>query len=108
MVRRGLPRIAALSGAEAARARHLVVHSPVRAGSDAVTWTLTLLADDGEPLAESRTTSPDYPLPISDIAQVHLDVVGLEAAGGWIPQQGAHGAGPRFRAAVRVAPAPPD
>lgn len=105
MVRRRLPRIAALSGPEAARARHLVLHSPVRAGTEAVTWTLTLLADDDVPLAESRTTAPDFPLPIADIAQVHLDVVGLEAAGRWVPQE-PEGDGPRFRAPVRVAPPP--
>jgi len=97
-----LPRIAALSGAEAARARHVVVHSPVHAGPDALTWMLTLVAEDGEPLAESRTTSPNFPLPLGDIAQVHLDVVGLVTADGWTEEQTRDG-GPRFQARVRPA-----
>lgn len=101
MRRRMLPRIAALSGPEAARARHVVVHSPVHAGPDAVTWMLTLVAEDGAPLAESRTTSPNFPLPLGDIAQVHLDVVGLVRAGGWTQEHADDG--PRFRARVRPA-----
>ncbi|WP_217616113.1 hypothetical protein [Cellulomonas sp. GbtcB1] len=100
MTRRRLPRIAALSGPEAALARHVDVHSPVPAGTDALTWTLTLLDDGGVPLAESRTTSPDFPLPLADIAQVHLDVVGLARAGEWEPVA-TRGGGARFRAPVR-------
>lgn len=99
---RRLPRIAALSGPEAGRARHLLVHSPVHAGADAVTWTLTLLAEDDVPLAESRTSAPNYPLPLEDIAQVHLDVVGLSATGRWTPEPSEDGA-PRFRTPVRPA-----
>ncbi len=98
-----LPRIAALSGAEAAQARHVVVHSPVHAGPDALTWMLTLVTEDGAPLAESRTTSPNFPLPLGDIAQVHLDVVGLVAVDGWTEEQTGDGE-PRFHAAVRPAP----
>lgn len=105
MTRRRLPRIAALSGPEAARARHVDVHSPVPAGTDALTWTLTLLDAAGVPLAESRTTSPDFPMPLADIAQVHLDVVGLAQAGAWEPVATA-GGGARFRAAVRATPPP--
>lgn len=97
-----LPRIAALSGAEAARARHVVVHSPVPAGSAGLTWTLTLLGDGGTALAESRTSSPDYPVPLGDIARVHLDVVGLEQTGEWEPLPVRHGSA-RFRAPVRPA-----
>ena len=107
MSRRRLPRIAALSGPEAHQARHLVVHSPVRAGADAVTWVLTLLADDDVPLAESRTTAPNFPVPLADIAQVHLDVVGLGTAGRWVPQPSEDGT-PRFRAPVRVVDLPDD
>lgn len=99
-----LPRIAALSGAEAAQARHVVVHSPVHAGPEALTWMLTLLAEDDAPLAESRTTSPNFPLPLGDIAQVHLDVVGLVTTEGWTEEQTGDG-GPRFRAPVRPAAA---
>ena len=101
MTRRRLPRIAALSGPEAALARHVDVHSPVTAGAGAVTWTLTLLDGGGVPLAESRTTAPDFPLPLADIARVHLDVVGLAQAGEWrtVPAAGGH---VRFRAPVRV------
>lgn len=109
MTRRRLPRIAALSGAEAARARHVEVHSPVPAGPGALTWTLTLLGDDGAPLAESRSTSPDFPVPLAGIAQVHLDVVGLQQAGDWTalaaPDPGPPG--PRFRAPVRELPPAP-
>ncbi|WP_431837025.1 hypothetical protein [Cellulomonas sp. Y8] len=105
MTRRRLPRIAALSGPEAALARHVDVHSPVPAGTDALTWTLTLLDDGGVPLAESRTTSPDFPLPLADIAQVHLDVVGLARAGEWEPVT-TRGGGARFRATVRPTPPP--
>ncbi|RMI13385.1 hypothetical protein [Cellulomonas triticagri] len=103
MRRRRLPRIAALSGADAALARHVAVHSPVAAGPAALTWTLTLLAEGGGPLAESRTTSPDFPVPLADIAQVHLDVVGLVQAGEWEPVP-VRGGGVRFQAPVRVAP----
>ncbi|VTR75854.1 MULTISPECIES: hypothetical protein [Cellulomonas] len=106
MTRRRLPRIAALSGAEAARARFVVVHSPVAAGPGAVTWTLTLLGVHGAPLAESRTTAPDFPLPLADIAQVHLDVVGLAQSGEWKAVPTAHGE-PQFQAPVRALP-PPD
>ena len=56
MTRRRLPRIAALSGPEAALAEHVDVHSPVPAGTGALTWTLTLLDGAGVPIAESRTT----------------------------------------------------
>jgi len=105
MTRRRLPRIAALSGPEAALAQHVDVHSPVPAGTDALTWTLTLLDGAGVPLAESRTTSPDFPLPLADIAQVHLDVVGLAQAGEWEPVA-TTGGGARFRAAVRATPPP--
>lgn len=104
--RRRLPRIAALSGPEAARARHVAVHSPVPAGPAVLTWTLTLLADGGGPLAESRTSSPDFPVPLADIAQVHLDVVGLVQTGEWEPVPLRDG-GVRFQAPVGVAP-PPD
>lgn len=107
MARRHLPRIAALSGPEAGRARHLLVHSPVRAGADAVTWTLTLLGDDDVPLAESRTSAPNYPLPLADIAQVHLDVVGLRTTGGWASQPSEDGT-PRYRAPVRALGMPDD
>lgn len=103
MTRRRLPRIAALSGAEAARARHVDVHSPVPAGSGVLTWTLTLLDDTGAVLAESRTTSPDFPVPLAGIAQVHLDVVGLQQAGDW---DALGSAGPRFRAPVLPLPPP--
>ncbi|WP_454051748.1 hypothetical protein [Cellulomonas sp. Marseille-Q8402] len=105
MTRRRLPRIAALSGAEAARARHLDVHSPVPAGPGAVTWTLTLVDDAGAPMAESRTTSPDFPLPLGDIVRLHLDVVGLEQAGEWTSPEPSAGE-PRFRAPVRTLPPP--
>jgi hypothetical protein len=105
MGRRRLPRIAALSGADAARARHVLVHSPERAGPAVLTWTLTLLDDGGTALAESRASSPDFPVPLADIAQVHLDVVGLEQAGDWEPLP-VHGGAVRFRAPVRVAPCP--
>ena len=105
MTRRRLPRIAALSGPEAADAHHVEVHSPVPAGPAALTWTLTLVAADGTPLAESRTTSPDFPLPLADIAQVHLDVVGLVQTGEWEPVAAPRG-GARFRAAVRTTPPP--
>jgi len=101
MRRRRLPRIAALSGAQAARARHVLVHSPVRAGPAVLTWTLTLVADGDVPLAESRASSPDFPVPLADIAQVHLDVVGLEQAGEWEPLPVRAGEA-RFRAPVRV------
>jgi hypothetical protein len=103
MRKRRLPRIAALSGVQAAQARHVLVHSPVRAGPAVLTWTLTLVADDDVPLAESRTTSPDFPVPLADIAQVHLDVVGLEQAGEWEPLPVRRGEA-RFRAPVRVVP----
>jgi hypothetical protein len=106
MRKRRLPRIAALSGAQAARARHVLVHSPVRAGPAVLTWTLTLVADEDVPLAESRTTSPDFPVPLADIAQVHLDVVGLEQVGEWEPMPVRPG-DVRFRAPVQVA-APAD
>jgi hypothetical protein len=107
MTRRRLPRIAALSGAEAARARHVEVHSPVRAGAGALTWTLTLLDEAGSALAESRTTSPDFPVPLGGIAQVHLDVVGLRQEGDWteLPPDAARPE-PRFRAPVRPLPPP--
>lgn len=105
MSRRRLPRIAALSGAEAARARHVDVHSPVPAGPGALTWTMTLVDDDGAPLAESRATSPDFPLPLGDIAQLHLDVVGLAQAGDWAPIPSTTGTA-RFRAPVRPLPPP--
>jgi hypothetical protein len=105
MTRRRLPRIAALSGPEAARARFVVVHSPVPAGTAAVTWTLTLLGAHGAPLAESRTTAPDFPLPLADITQVHLDVVGLTQAGEWRAVPTPDG-GPQFQAPVRALPLP--
>ena len=105
MTRRRLPRIAALSGPEAALAHHLDVPSPVPSGADALTWTLTLLDAGGVPLAESRATSPDFPVPLADIAQTHLDVVGLAQAGGWEPVPTADG-GARYRAPVRATPPP--
>jgi hypothetical protein len=107
MTPRRLPRIAALSGPEAARARHVEVHSPVRAAAGVLTWTLTLLDEDGTPLAESRTTSPDFPVPLGGIAQVHLDVVGLRQEGDWAevhPDDGRPD--PRFRAPVHPLPPP--
>jgi hypothetical protein len=106
MTRRRLPRIAALSGAEAVRARHVEVHSAVAAGPGALTWTLTLLDGDGTPLAESRATSPDFPVPLAGIAQVHLDVVGLQQAGDWaeLAAPDPVRTGPRFRAPVRELP----
>lgn len=106
MTRRRLPRIAALSGPDVERAAHVDVHSPAPAGPAALTWTLTLLDARGVPLAESRTTSPDYPVPLGDIARTHLDVVGLTRTGEWRSLTTAGGA-PRFRASVRVGP-PPD
>jgi len=104
MTGRRLPRITALSGAEAALACHVVVHSPAPA-DPALIWTLTLTRADGAPLAESRITSPDFPLPLADIARVHLDVVGLVQSGDWEPVPGVPG-GPRFRAPVRTSPPP--
>jgi hypothetical protein len=108
MTRRRLPRIAALSGVEAAHARHVDLHAPVAAGGGVLTWTLTLLDDAGSALAESRVTSPDFPVPLAGIAQVHLDVVGLQQAGDWaeLAPSDPTRALPRFRAAVRVLPPP--
>jgi hypothetical protein len=107
MTRRRLPRIAALSGAEAARARHVDLHSPTPAGPGALTWTLTLLDHAGTALAESRTTSPDFPVPLAGIAQVHLDVVGLRQAGDWTALGPVvDRPDPRFRAPVRPLPPP--
>jgi hypothetical protein len=100
-----LPRIAALSGPEAARARFVVVHSPVPAGTATVTWTLTLLGAHGSPLAESRITAPDFPLPLADMARVHLDVVGLAQTGEWRAVPTSH-AVPQFQAPVRALPLP--
>lgn len=109
MTRRRLPRIAALSGAEATRARQVDLHAPVAAGGGVLTWTLTLLDEAGSALAESRVTSPDFPVPLAGIAQVHLDVVGLQQAGDWtaLAPSDPSSPAPRFRAAVRVLP-PPD
>jgi hypothetical protein len=101
---RRLPRIAALSGAEAARAARVLVHSPVAVEPGARTWTLTLLDPDGAALAESRATAPDYPVPLVEITRVHLDVVGLEQRGPW-HEQATDGGVPRFCAAVRAVPA---
>lgn len=108
MTRRRLPRIAALSGAEAARVRHAELHSPVAAGSGALTWTLTLLDATGAALAESRAASPDLPVPLEGVAQLHLDLVGLRQAGDWATGPDPQPSGPpRYRAPVRPLP-PPD
>ncbi|MEV7972121.1 hypothetical protein [Cellulomonas sp. NPDC089187] len=99
----GVPRIARLSGPELARARQVAVHSPLPSGAGTLTWTITVMTVDKIPLAESLVTSPDFPIPLSEIVQPHLDVVGLVAAGSWEPQATPDGS-PRFNAAVRVRP----
>lgn len=97
----GLPRIAGLSGPELARAALVAMHSPEPAGPAALTWTVTVLSDGDEPLAESRATSPDYPVPLSEIVQPHLDVAGLIAVGGWRAVPTEDGS-PRFCIRVRL------
>lgn len=98
-----LPRIAGLSGAELALVTTVAMHSPGSAGAGSLTWTLTVLTADGVPLAESRVTSPDYPVPLAAIVQPHLDVVGLEARGPWRTEATSDGV-PRFSVPVRLRP----
>ncbi len=98
---RHLPRIAALSGAEASRAAWVVVHSPSTAAPGALTWTVTLLDAEGVALAESRAPGPDYPVPLAEIARVHLDLVGLEQSGEWFAAPSTATA-PRYCTTVRA------
>lgn len=98
-----LPRIAGLSGPELARVETVAVHSPAPSGTGSLTWRLTALAADGVPVAESRVTSPDYPVPLAGIAQPHLDLVGLTALDRWRPETTADGS-PRFTTRVRLRP----
>lgn len=102
MDERELPRIARLSGVELSRARQVAMHSPVPSSAGTLTWTVTLMTVDEIPLAESLVTSPDYPMPLSEIAQPHLDVVRLVAVGPWQAESTEDGS-PRFSTAVRVA-----
>lgn len=99
---RHLPRIVALSGAEAARASQVLVHSPVLVEPGAHTWTITLLDPDGALIAQSRALAPDLPVPLAEIARLHLDVVGLEAGDRW-HELTPEADGPRFSATVRTA-----
>ncbi|WP_263120734.1 hypothetical protein [Cellulomonas sp. RIT-PI-Y] len=99
-----LPRIAGLSGAELARARTVAMHSPLPSEAEqTLIWTVTVLTAEAIPLAESRATSPDYPVPLTEIAQPHLDVVGLVTVGRWQAEITGDGS-PRFSAPVRLHP----
>lgn len=97
------PRIAELSGAELAMVARVVMHTPVPGGPEALTWTVALLGEDGSVLAESRAASPDYPVPLSEIAQLHLDLAGLAQSGGWRSEWTTDGM-PRFSARVTLCP----
>lgn len=99
----GLPRIAGLSGADVARVAMIAMHSPVAGEQDTLTWRVTLLSAQAEPLAESLASSPDYPAPLSEIAQPHLDVVGLAQVGRWRAEPTVDGT-PRFSAMVEQGP----
>ena len=99
----GVPRIARLSGAELARVVTVAMHSPRPSPQETLTWTVTLLTREAVPLAQSLATSPDYPVPLSEIAQPHLDVAGLTQIGRWRAEQTADGM-PRFSAPVRPLP----
>lgn len=61
-----------------------MLHAPSDGGEGGIVWTLSLVDLAGVPVARELVVEPAVPLPLSELVQPHLDVIGCRVAGEWV------------------------